>query len=278
LNENHQNCLNFYLKAAEYSLQANDTVSYAENMEQASSMYGRMNQFKKAKQTFENVLPIIKASNYKRDIAISYSNFSNTLSANKNYKEAILYNDTAIYLASQVSDSNLISVFWDNMSYIKILEGNYTEAIAIAKKCIDINLRNRWFEPLINNYSHLEEASAKTNNYKDAYNYLIEYHFYNDSIKGTAMQIGINNIESKYVLQKKELDHQLQISKVNNLKKWLERLLWMILCVTAYLIFLYRKRNRKLQFTENELQIHKENLANLTQTLLLKISNYTMRS
>ncbi|WP_300349120.1 sensor histidine kinase [Chryseobacterium sp.] len=214
-----------------------------------------------ALQHFNTALSIAKQLNNKRwqyDVHINLSILYMSDNQYKNFNKTLFHLDAAKKLIEDIGDSNLYFLYYYNCGGYYYKKGQYSDAIDYYFKAEKIAQNSSI--PLDYKISLMDDLNTvleKNGDYKKAYQYQKIYHKLNDSIFSVEKAKNINEIITKYEVDKKNN----QILLLNQQKEFQEKKsklvlvssLLLILILIGILYFVYKKSQfqKKLRHQEN---------------------------
>ncbi len=144
-----------------------------------------------AKLFYKQAIQIAKTINYRKGKMASYNKMNTLAYREKNYKQALLYIDSALALAISGTDDNELSVSHGDKGNILLKMGNYAEARKHADSCLYYCERMKFQPTIANAYSLIAEIADSAGNDKDAYTALYKEKKITDSLnKADKNKIG----------------------------------------------------------------------------------------
>lgn len=214
-----------------------------------------------ALQYFNTALSIAKQLDHKKwqyDIDINLAVFFMSDNKYKSFNQALSHLTAAKRLIKDIGDSSLYFLYYYNSGGYYYKKGQYSEAIDYYLKAEKISKDPKIsLDYRISLMDDLNNALEKNGDYKSAYLYQKIYHNLNDSIFTIEKTKNINEIITKYEVEKK--NNQIQL--LNQQKELQEKksklvIVTSLLCILILIVFLYfgYKRSqfqRKLRHQEN---------------------------
>ncbi|MCI3937529.1 sensor histidine kinase [Chryseobacterium aahli] len=214
-----------------------------------------------ALQYFNTALSIAKQLDHKKwqyDIDINLAVFFMSDNKYKNFNQALSHLNAAQRLINEIGDSSLYFLYYYNSGGYYYKKGQYSEAIDYYLKAEKISKDPKIsLDYRISLMDDLNNALEKNGNYKSAYLYQKIYHQLHDSIFTIEKTKNINEIITKYEVNKK--NNQIQL--LNQQKEFQEKksklvMVTSLLCIFILIGFLYfgYKRSqfqKKLRHQEN---------------------------
>jgi len=134
----------------------------------------------------------------------------------KNYKKALLYIDSCLYLLQANNDIALKATTYGDKADVLMEMGNYPEARRFADSCLYLHQQVKNPETIANAYALIYQISEQSKDYKAALDAMNSYIEITDSLTRVEKTKAINELEKKYNQEKNEktiklLDQQKRI-------------------------------------------------------------------
>ena len=200
-----------------------------------------------------------------------YDNIGNIKKSQGNYKEALDYYQRALKIREDIGAPRWLASSYASIGLLYAEKDQSKKAIHYLKKAVAIADKTRLVEISIECKKGLSQIYKDLGNYKDAYNYYVEYQELNDSIHSLKLEEKLNEYKQKYESEKKDnmIGHlealqklsDLSIEKqkeVNKKQKQVVRVLSVaavLLVAILFVLFLYFRMKRaadKELFEKNE--------------------------
>ncbi len=182
--------------------------------------------FDTAKIFYQQAISIAKRINYRKGKISSY-NKMNTLSYRENdYKQALLYIDSAIHLSIPDKDINELGVSYGDKGNIYLKMGNYNTAGKYADSSLYYCLQTKFSPIIANAYSLIAEIADSAGNYQIAYKGLLHEKNITDSLNKLDKVKAVNELEKKYNQEKNE-------KRIKELK--LQKLIYLLFAIAGFL-------------------------------------------
>lgn len=214
-----------------------------------------------ALQYFTTALSIAKQLDNKKwqyDIYINLSVFFMSENKYKNFNQTLSHLNAAKKLIDEIGDSNLYFLYYYNLGGYYYKKGQYSEAINFYLKAEKITKNPEIpLDYRISLMDDLNNVLEKSGDYKEAYRYQKIYNQLNDSVFTIEKTKKINEIITKYEVDKKNN----QIKLLNQQKELQEKkskliIVTSLLCIltlSGFLYFGYKRSQfqKKLRHQEN---------------------------
>lgn len=263
---------NHYTKAAEYFSKAGDSLNLGICLEQLGNLYKSRDAFDSAHICYNRALPILSRHGSFKRRATAYNNYSILLIYEGKFDEALVYADSAFYLAHSNKDMYKAMLYLNNMGALYAELGQYDRATRIYKECVLKNKSYSYPRRMLQNFRSLYEVYELKNQYDSAFMYLQSFNLLKDSLTEADVKIKIAELEIRYDTQEKELAlKNSQLSHIETKKELDNRniLVFLILGSVVLIVFFYRFHIKQKQ---KELYLNRERLSELTKILLEKNS------
>jgi tetratricopeptide (TPR) repeat protein len=217
------NRVNMLDKAKEYlmlglkiKLEEKDFYGVAAASNSLGIMYNRQLNFKKAIEVYKNALKFSDTLNDKNLEGALKGNLSESYFALKDYQHAEKFGLEAYNLRLDYGDVSGAAYCASELSKIYLTKKNYATAIQYAEKCLELSEKSSYTEGKYYGYKNLAEANEAMGNSKAAYKFLrLSWDEY-DSLQVNESQHTMAEVESKYQLEKKETENQLNKERLKN--------------------------------------------------------------
>lgn len=214
-----------------------------------------------ALQHFNNALSIAKQLNHKRwqyDVHINLSILYMSDNQYKNFNKTLFHLDAVKKLIENIGDSNLYFLYYYNFGGYYYKKGQYSDAIDYYFKAEKIAQNSS--VPLDYKISLMDDLNTvleKNGDYKKAYEYQKIYNRLNDSIFSLEKTKNINEIITRYEVDKKNnqiqlLNQQKELQEKKNKLVIVTSLLFIFILI-GFLYFGYKRSQflKKLRHQEN---------------------------
>jgi tetratricopeptide (TPR) repeat protein len=268
--KNYEDALKHYENAVALCGEVGDSLCMAESLEQASVMYGMLDDFDMAKKVNDRALPLLQKFGGDRQMASALNNFGIILSLGKRPAEAIPYFERSIEISEKLSQAKGQAKAMNNLADAHRKLKQYDLALETFQRCIRFNLENNFPENLIHNYVGMGATYDSSGDYRSAVIYLEKYHDLKDSLIGAETQQKITELEIKYGAKQKELELEKSKTKLLAAQASIEKRNWFIiigLLIAAFILWRWRLRTLLLK---REKLHYQEKLKDLTHILLAK--------
>lgn len=266
VNTDYEDAIKNYKISFEFQKKAKDSLLMGECLEQASSMYKYLDKYDSAHYYFKMALPFLQKFGDRTQMASTYNNYSNLLSAEGDFPEALQYIDSAIQIAK--SDKNIYKemLYTHNLGAMYSEMKQYDAAIKTYQNCISINNKNNYTDHLSVNYLGLSEAYEMKGDYKNAFNNLKTFYLLKDSIAGVDVQLRITELNKKFEVKDKEL-------ALVESKQALQRRNFLLFFISFLVLFGIISWWLQIKRKQKEILQHKENLKKLSKILVDKYTD-----
>ncbi|HLP63751.1 sensor histidine kinase [Flavobacterium sp.] len=177
-----------------------------------------------------------------KNIGLIYNDALNNPKIGLEYLKIALEYDKAIDIG------NGICYNYINQASAQFSLKNYKESIVLLKMADKAPIRENILKTKTIIYQNLAESSHKLNDFKNAFLYNNEYIKYKDSLDESSQNIAINDIQTKYQTQQKEL----QIVKLKNHQIMNYSIIGFLIIVVTTSILAYKNLSKKKKIIEQE--------------------------
>lgn len=231
--------IDYYRKAIDYSIKSNNPVNIASCYNNIGISYKMLNKLDSSLFYALKALEIRKTfagEERKKALITSYSNLAILYMNLKDYKTAEKYYFLALdELKDQQDNTSLIECL-NNIGDYYIETGNTTKAIDYLKQAESLALQENLAPELVNIYYNSSIAYKKKENYKLSVEYLEKYTQIKDSLDNAHNREIVEDIQTKYETEKKELQIKNQSIEITAQEKQNKQKSTIILLGTLALI------------------------------------------
>ena len=245
LNEQDLAIKNF-AKAVEYALLISDNESLIQTYTNIGNTYAANEDFTKSLEYFNLALKICdKHSKSDSKIASLYHNMGYVHFMNKNYSEAIVLYEKALYIFDSLKITWGITASMNNIAHVLIKQEKYKEADILIQKTDSIHKSADLRESRKILYKTAYELYSSSLQWEQAFNYLQKYHELNDSIYSYELTELISEIKSKHEIETLKRDSELKEIKLkdqNNTISFFVILSSLLILTGFFIASLYTKK------------------------------------
>jgi tetratricopeptide (TPR) repeat protein len=276
--------LRFFLEAEDAAKKINDTIELITIYCSLTSCYGQIGDTAKALALFQKAINMADIQAHSGNLPKAKEEFLMNL-------EIVLMNNTIAFWTSKEDLAFALS----KLEALKVqAEAGQNRYMKFEVYCIMAKLSSKLkeyktaqdygekalktyngegnYDQLRDTYSAIAVSSASLNQFEKAYNNMLLYSQYNDSVFKFSKLEAINSVEAKYQVEKKEQE----ITTLNNEKKTQKIIVALaigsLLFVLGLLAFVFRSKNLQKKLFAKEKEIkgkeNKEKMAELEQTAL----------
>lgn len=221
--EKYDQAIDYFLQAIPYFERLNLTEEIATSTANIGAYYNEKGEYNKAKLFLNRALLKYRELGHKIGEAQTMSVLARLFASRGDLNKALDYNNQARLIREKIGDREGLVGNYYNIGYVFFKEGEYEKAKVNLTKSLEIaeaiGLIHR--EILIN--KTLSELSVKQVNYQAAYHYLLKSKELNDSIFSVEKHRQLEEIKSKYDVEKKEAENRQLLVENENQKLTLER-------------------------------------------------------
>jgi len=233
-------------------------------------IYERKNSYDTALVYYEKSLKIRRKIGDKRGISESLNNIGNTLRKMDRIDEALENLLEALKIKEELNDAGGLSYTLNNVSIIYYLKGDMKKSLEYALRSKDEALKTGNIEALAQISNSLSKNFFELKNYKEAYNHLKEFIFYNDSLTSVNNKKALYKHQVQYEFDKKEALIKAEQEKkelVNYEKLRRQKLITYgaiigLLLLIVIIIIIYRsytiKKKSNINLTNKNIEITKQ--------------------
>ncbi len=216
--KNFPKALEYKQKAYDAFLQTGDTAQIANALTRLGNVYWSMKQIDKALKNYYQALEMFEKINHKRGIAIVYNNIAGIYDEQGEHKKSLEIYLKALVLRESIGDKNGIVILLNNIGNVYVNLQKYTDAIDAFNKSIKIANDIGYKDMLRENYKNISMLYASMNDYRKAFDFHTKFFTMHDSIFNENSLQSINDLQSKYEIEKRENKIAL-LSKDNEIRE-----------------------------------------------------------
>ncbi len=221
LQKNVEKTKEYCNRALELSIKANDTS----NMIRAYETIGILLSNKKEThlkgiEYLRKSLRLEKLRKNKWGEAVTLFNIASNKLDNENYEGVLEEFEECLEIFTELNEDDIIAACLGNIGIVYLEHfQDYLKAISFLNKSQEIALKVKYIDLEINNYEYLYKAHKKLGDFENAIKYLEFKTLLSDSILNEAKVEKIAELETKYQVEKKEQEIQLQKKNIEVLEK-----------------------------------------------------------
>ncbi|WP_240484957.1 adenylate/guanylate cyclase domain-containing protein [Arenibacter latericius] len=265
---NHNNTIQYYNKAITILKELNDSLNYANALENLGDEYNlNMAKPDSALIFFKKSGAIFKALNSKigmaynlGNVGLAYAQLGQYATAEKNISEAIA-------LLEDLGDYYPICVYLTYMSDIYMQRNDWNAALEYALKSLKLAKQYDLKDQISAAFLQLSELYESNNNDAEAFNYYKQHIIYKDSVKNITAVQQMANMRTNYEVSQK----QIEVDLLNQQQKT-QRIVVIATGVALFLIGLLAfglyRRNRYIRKTKSIIEREKERSDELLLNIL----------
>ncbi len=249
-----------------------------------ATAYSSISQHDSAIYVYNQVFYICNTIKSEFGLAITLCNLANEYYLTKQYQKALNSSEEALKILDKNHFDFLRAPLYKTFGTTYLELNKIEKGIDYLLKCSDLSREINDQEVLVEVYQKLYKAFYKTNNYKEAYTYAVNYINLNDSILGLQKEKAMAEISTKYETEKKEaaikeLTQEKTISDLQSQRKsvLIYSILGGLIALVLLLYFLFtryktKKQNEalKIQLEQAEKTIEAEKKATESELKALK--------
>lgn len=202
----YQQALNYYIKAHKIFKKINNTKGLIGTNNNIGSTYKNLNNINEAKWHYWQALQLAKEFGDKMGISQALNNLGIIESDAANYKQAEEFYLQSLQISSELEDKEGLASTMINLAHLNIKTKRYPvamqhaqQALKIAESCELLDLQKSAYEYIAQVYADLHQYQPAYENYK-------LFKKYSDSLLNQLLHNHINQLESKFQLERKQLE------------------------------------------------------------------------
>lgn len=208
--------------------------------------------------------------NSHNDLAISYNNFYTFYAAKENHELAKKYLDSSIFYAQKSNSKDRIITSLHNLGYhYLVAEEDYKKGIEQYEKLLKIIPQDSVSQNVGDIYLNLSYGYEQMGNHKKALDYTNKYIDINETIYQDNIKRAINEIETKYQIEKIEKQNLEKQKAFEDRQKNNQKIILIFIALFAFstIMFYFFYQNLRLKqknsFIEMDREV-KQNIINAT--------------
>lgn len=257
----YDEAIDYFLRAIPYFERLGLDEEIATTTSNIGAYYVEKEEEQKATVFLNRALELYRKLNHKNGEAIILGIMAKSYLQNGDTQNAMKYNLMSRQLRLEIGDKKGLVENYYNIGYLKMIDGNLNGALADIEQSLklarEIGLKHKQIEIL----ETLSEINHKLNHNGIAFNLLKESKILNDSVFNAEKHRQLEEIRTKYDVDKKELENS-QLKAQNESQKLIlqkNRFILMLSLSVALLVILFvllynerRKTNLKYNALESE--------------------------
>lgn len=208
-----------------------------------------------------------------------YDNIAQLYKDRKDYKNAILYANKGVELATRLNEKRSLTYGLNWLGESLFFTGKQQEGIAILQKALNISIEiNQPFRTM-EIYENISELYERAGDYKNALKYVNIHRTMRDSLQVQANTQKIGELQLKYETSQKDKNIAL-LNQANALKN--KQMVWVVAASALFIILaivmmvmygIIRKRNSELVASNENVNEQSQKLQLLMQELHHRVKN-----
>jgi signal transduction histidine kinase len=236
------------LKALELSHEISDSTSIANSMNNIGHVYELKNDLKKAMDFYSQSAVIKERMKDFYAASFNYDNIGNILAKQGRYEEAQKTFEKEIRILENLNDKAAYAIALNNLGEMYLMKGDRQLARAYFQNSLTVSTAIGYKDLTSHILNLLSESYKNENNFKKAYEFLVQRNEVKDSIFNEQKSKQILDLRTKYETEKKEKQIVL-LRQENEIKDFTLRQnrlfsLGLILVVLSLLLVGYLWQNR----------------------------------
>lgn len=224
LQGDYEYALKMYFQSLEIEKNTNDYIRLMELYNNIGVVYYETNQFELAKKNFQEALLLGEAHNYKTGITFSLINLSNVFKQEKKYNEATVYLERCIELCKQTNNISEQITATFNLGSIYQEMKEHVQAETLLLNALELAIKHQSRDLESNLYQSLSLLYENAGNLVKAIEYHKKYSESKDKLLNVENTKALNELKTKYEVEKKEQESEIHRLKSIELKEALDSL------------------------------------------------------
>lgn len=216
----------------------------------------------------EKVMKDTRKSGSDKKFADSYNNYFSYYNSRQQYDLAKKYLDSSLIFAKRSKNNYIISTALNNLGcHYMIVEKDYRKAIDEFERVIKLNPTDTLSSQMADIYLNLSYGYEMVGDYKNAHDYLNKWSTLNENIYQGNLKQAINDVETKYRIEKMESENREKERVFNEKQKNNHKIILIFVALFAFstILFYFFYQNLRLKqknkFIELDRQV-KQNIIN----------------
>ncbi len=209
--ENYPKALEYIQIAEKINRESNNINALADNYNNIALIHNREGRNDEALNYLNESLKMKRELGDKTGMTVSYREIGEVHKQQGKYDEALKNYLEALKIREEIDSRNGIGFFCNRIGETLMLIGKFDEAISYLKRGLKINLEIGSKAFAKESYQYLSKTYAFKGNYEKAYQHLSQYINVKDELFSEERTKTINEIQTKYEAEKKDLE----IEKLN---------------------------------------------------------------
>jgi tetratricopeptide (TPR) repeat protein len=267
---NEEEAVAAYLKAVPLCQAGGDSLCVGECYEQLSAMNAVLGNYDIAQQYFDKALPLLKEYGEPKNLCAAFANYGSLVSMTGNPAKAISYFEQSIAYCNEIEKFLASAKTMNNMADAYRRMGESDKAINKYKESIAFNKEHGYVENLVKNYMGLHIVYNEKGNFKLANEYLIKRYQLRDSISGEETKVKLYKLEADFKSKQQELDLEINRGELAAAESRIQNFYTIVIFLFILGLLLFWIYNKRQEQTKIELKQNRDNLDELTKTLIRK--------
>ncbi|PLW99472.1 MAG: hypothetical protein C0594_17035 [Marinilabiliales bacterium] len=202
---NFDKAIGYYLQSKQLYQKISNKKGLSAALLNIGDVYLEKKNYKESREYFNKAATIKEELEDKRGLAYCYNNMGISYKGENKLADAEKYYLLALKLKKETSDKKGIATTLGNLAELSLKTKNYKQAIDYAGESLKISTDIGALSEISYAHIHLSDAYASLNNTSKAYFHLQEYIILKDSVYNLKRNKQIEELETKYQTEKKQL-------------------------------------------------------------------------
>ena len=196
--------LKYTLLSLKFSKEADDQLQYANSLDLLGVIYKEKKEWDKSLYYLQAALSKYQELDIINETGNANFNIGELYREKGSFDKAIEYYNTALEIENKIGSVDGLGASYYGLGLAYQGKNNYTQAIYYLKKCLSYGQDQTSPAHVRNALQSLATNYSLNNDFKSAYNFLIDYNRVNDSITNIEIITRTNEMHEKYESEKKE--------------------------------------------------------------------------
>ena len=243
--KNHTKALEYLSNSLEIDKKLNYTIGLAYSYSNIADIYEHIGILDSVAKNRYRSIELFKELQNDQGLAMSYNGLGSYYFTINELDSALHYYNISLKLRKKVGDKMGQALTLNAQAKVQLKYHHLVQAEKNAKRALQIASKIDGLNEAKTANKILSEIAYKRNNFKEAYQYYIEYTQLKDSMFSKYNMNKMAELEAKYETQKKNAEiKQLQIEQIKdeNMQKLFLLIIVSLTAAAAFLIFFFRQR------------------------------------
>jgi len=276
---NSEKALFYYHKALTIAKAKNDSLKISYALNNIGVIYMNLKNYPEALNFYNQALDLRYKLLDSIGIASILTNIGSIQRFKQNYDTALIYYKNALNVIKNQNSPGISANCYINIGLVNSIIGKHKEALHYGQLTVDIGKGMDDINTEMWGHKILSEANASLGNFQDAYKHQLTYKILNDSIYNLYNSKELQDLNTNYEVEKKELELKLESEAkmaVLNEQKTRQKFViyaigFILLLVVLFTFLIYKrfvltkKQSLIIEKQKNEVEIHRKEIVDSIQ-------------